>query len=55
MFEFNVPQATYSKMFVLITASEGAAKLAVTLNYAGGVAPTTQTLMLPDYTASAAH
>jgi hypothetical protein len=47
--QFDVPQATYSKMFLLITASEGGAKLAITLNYAGGTAPTTQTLMLPDY------
>jgi hypothetical protein len=49
MFQFDVPQAIYSKMFVIITASEGGAKLAITLNYAGGAAPMTQTVMLPDY------
>ena len=49
MFQFDVPAATYSKMFLFITASEGAAKLAITLNYSGGGAPTTLTLMLPDY------
>jgi hypothetical protein len=48
-FMFDVPAATYSKMFLFITASEGAAKLAITFNYAGGTAPTTQTVMLPDY------
>jgi hypothetical protein len=48
-FMFNVPQATYSKMFLFITASEGAAKLAITLNYAGGTAASTKTYMLPDY------
>ena len=49
MFQFNVPQATYSKMFLFITASEGGAALTITLNYAGGAAPTVQKLMLPDY------
>jgi hypothetical protein len=49
MFQFDVPQATYSKMFVFITASEGAAKLTITLNYAGGTAPAAQMLTLPDY------
>jgi hypothetical protein len=48
-FMFNVPQATYSKMFLFITASEGGAKLAITLNYAGATAATTKTVMLPDY------
>ncbi|HVU50725.1 MAG TPA: hypothetical protein VHL80_08555, partial [Polyangia bacterium] len=48
-FMFNVPQATYMKMFLFITASEGGAKLAITLNYAGGTAATTKTYMLPDY------
>src|SRR4051794_35990601 len=48
-FQLNVPQATYSKMFLFITASEGAAALTITLSYAGGTAPTTQKLMLPDY------
>ena len=48
-FMFNVPQATYSKMFLFITCSEGAAALTITLNYAGGAAPTVKQLMLPDY------
>jgi MYXO-CTERM domain-containing protein len=48
-FQFNVPQATYSKMFLLITASEGAAALTITLTYTGGTAPTVTKLMLPDY------
>ncbi len=48
-FQFAVPQATYSKLFVFITCSEGAAALTVTLNYAGGAAPTVLKLMLPDY------
>ena len=46
--QLPVPVATYSKMFVLITASEGAAALTITLNYAGA-APVVQKLMLPDY------
>ncbi|HWZ87998.1 MAG TPA: hypothetical protein VNW92_04090 [Polyangiaceae bacterium] len=48
-FMFNVPQATYSKMFLFITCSEGAAALTITLNYAGGAAPKVTSLMLPDY------
>jgi hypothetical protein len=48
-FQFTVPQATYSKMFLLITCSEGGAALTITLNYAGGIAPTVTKLMLPDY------
>jgi hypothetical protein len=48
-FMFNVPQATYSKMFLFITASEGAANLNITLNYAGGTAPATKMYKLPDY------
>ena len=48
-FQFDVPQATYSKMFLFITCSEGAAALTVTMNYAGGGAPTVVKLMLPDY------
>jgi len=46
--QLPVPAATYSKMFILITASEGAADLTITLNYAG-VAPVVQKLKLPDY------
>jgi hypothetical protein len=48
-FQFDVPPATYSKMYLLITASEGGAALTITLNYAGGAAPTVTKLMLPDY------
>ncbi len=48
-FQITVPQATYSKMYLLITTSEGAAKLTVTLNYAGGKAPVVSMLTLPDY------
>ena len=48
-FQFNVPAATYSKMFLLITTSEGAANLTITLNYSGGTAPTVTMLKLPDY------
>jgi len=47
--EFNAPQASYSKMFLFITCSEGAAALTITLNYANGVAPTVTKLTLPDY------
>ena len=55
MFQFNVPQATYSKMFLFITASEGGAALTITLNYAGGAAATMQKVMLPDYGIGGAH
>jgi hypothetical protein len=48
-FQFDVPPAAYSKMYLLITASEGGAALTITLNYAGGAAPTVTKLMLPDY------
>jgi hypothetical protein len=48
-FQLPVPAATYSKMFLILTASEGAAALTVTLNYAGGAQPVVQKLMLPDY------
>ena len=47
--QLPVPAATYSKVFVLITASEGAAALTITLSYAGGATPVVQKLMLPDY------
>ena len=49
MFMFNVPNATYSKMFLFITASEGAAALTITMNYAGGTAAQVVKVMLPDY------
>jgi hypothetical protein len=48
-FQITVPQATYAKMYLLITTSEGGAKLTVTLNYAGGKAPVVSMLTLPDY------
>jgi hypothetical protein len=48
-FMFPVPPATYSKMFLLMTSSEGNGNLTVTLNYAGGAAPTVLMLQLPDY------
>jgi hypothetical protein len=48
-FMFTVPQATYSKMFLIITSSEGTGNLTVTLNYAGSAAPTVSMLQLPDY------
>jgi hypothetical protein len=48
-FQLPVPAATYSKMFLLITASEGPAALTLTLNYAGGAQPVVTKLMLPDY------
>jgi hypothetical protein len=44
-----VPAATYSKLFLILTASEGAAALTIKLNYAGGAQPVEQKLMLPDY------
>jgi hypothetical protein len=48
-FMFQVPPATYSKMFLFMTSSEGVGNLTVTLNYAGGAAPTVLMLQLPDY------
>jgi hypothetical protein len=47
-FQFPVPPATYSKLFLLLTASEGTGKFSVTLSYAGGVPSTTTAYMLPD-------
>jgi hypothetical protein len=46
---FPVPQATYRKMFLLITTSEGSAKLTVTLTYADATAPQVIMYTLPDY------
>lgn len=43
-----VPVATYSKLFLILTASEGAAELTIKLNYAGAQ-PVEQKLKLPDY------
>ena len=48
-FHFAVPQATYSKMFLLITSSEGVAALTTALTYADGTPASTQNFMLPDY------
>src|SRR5882724_2462626 len=48
-FQLPVPAATYSKMFLILTASEGAAALTITFNYAGGAQPVVTKLMLPDY------
>jgi hypothetical protein len=47
-FQVAIPAATYSKMFLFITCSEGAAALTITLNYAGGT-PMVTKLTLPDY------
>ena len=48
-FMFSVPPATYRKMFLLITTSEGSANLTVTLTYSGGTAAQVITAKLPDY------
>jgi MYXO-CTERM domain-containing protein len=48
-FQLPVPAATYSKMFLILTSSEGAGALTITLNYAGGAAPVVTKLSLPDY------
>jgi hypothetical protein len=47
-FSLPVPQATYSKLFLILTASEGAADLTITLNYMGA-APVSANFHLPDY------
>jgi hypothetical protein len=48
-FTFAVPEATYSKMFLVLTSSYGVGDLTVTLSYAGGVAPTVMMIQLPDW------
>jgi hypothetical protein len=48
-FEFSVPQATYSSMYLAITSSEGTGALTITMNYAGGAPATVTPIMLPDY------
>jgi MYXO-CTERM domain-containing protein len=48
-FQLPVPAATYSKMFLILTSSEGAGALTITLNYAGGAQPVVTKLTLPDY------
>jgi len=47
--QFTVPPATYSKLFLVITSSQGAAALTITLSYAGGASPTTTMVVMPDY------
>jgi MYXO-CTERM domain-containing protein len=47
--QFAVPPATYSKLFLVITSSQGAAALTITLSYAGGASPTTTKVVMPDY------
>jgi hypothetical protein len=48
-FTFDVPPATYAKMFLVITSSYGAGDLTVTLSYAGNAAPTVEKIALPDW------
>lgn len=47
-FQFGVPQATYSRLFLYITSSYGASPLTVTTTYASGQ-PSTTSFMLPDW------
>ncbi len=47
-FQFAVPPATYSALFLILTASEGTANLTVTLSYAGAAPSTMMNVMLPD-------
>jgi hypothetical protein len=47
-FQFAVPQATYSKLFLYMTSSYGASPLTVTTTYASGQ-PSTTSFMLPDW------
>jgi len=47
-FEFAVPQATYSKLFLVMTSSYGAAPLTVTMVYADGTTSMTS-FTLPDW------
>jgi hypothetical protein len=48
-FAFDVPPATYAKLFLVITSSYGAGDLTVTLSYAGSAAPTVAKVALPDW------
>ena len=48
-FTFDVPPATYAKMFLVITSSYGAGDLTVTLSYAANAAPTVVKIALPDW------
>jgi hypothetical protein len=47
-FQFAVPQATYSKLFLYMTSSYGASPLTITATYASGQ-PSTTSFMLPDW------
>src|SRR5450432_2402997 len=47
--DFSVPQATYSKIFLVLTSSEGAEKLTVTMTYADATTSTTSPFTLADY------
>jgi hypothetical protein len=47
-FQFAVPQATYSKLFLYMTSSYGASPLTITTTYANGQ-PSTTSFMLPDW------
>jgi hypothetical protein len=48
-FMFDVPPATYTKLFLLITSSYGVGDLTVTLSYAASAAPTVVKVALPDW------
>jgi hypothetical protein len=59
-FQFAVPPATYSALYLILTASEGAANVTLTLSYSGGAPSTTANIVLPDsgtgvQTAGSAH
>jgi len=47
-FQFAVPPATYSTLYLILTASEGTANITVALSYAGGAPSTMMDIMLPD-------
>jgi hypothetical protein len=54
--DFAVPQATYSKVFLVLTSAEGADKLTVTMTYADATTSVTLPFTLADYdTALAAN
>jgi MYXO-CTERM domain-containing protein len=47
-FQFAVPAATYSTLYLILTASEGTANFTVTLWYSGGAPSAMTNIMLPD-------
>jgi hypothetical protein len=47
--DFAVPQATYSKIYLVLTSAEGADKLAVTMTYADATTSMTSPFTLADY------